>query len=114
MRNPILSGFIVLMLLGLMIYIGDITYGTNGQNSEEYLSVPGVCKAPQSFLQSLVGGLSSAPSWLQNSGSIISSQLKDMTAIFPDPHMASAIIGKDIRQNTALEQLVINATPFLI
>jgi hypothetical protein len=94
MRKPIICGLVVLMLLGLMIYIGDVSYGANNKYSEEFFSVPGICKAPVSLLQSIDGGMSSGSAWLRDSGGIIKSQLQGVTALIPNPHMASALLDK--------------------
>ena len=87
MRKPIICGLVVLILLGLMIYIGDVSYGANSKSSEEYFSVPGICKAPVSLLQSIDGGLLSGSAWLRYSGNIIRSQLQGMPALIPDTQM---------------------------
>jgi hypothetical protein len=94
MRKPILCGLVVLMLLGLMVYIGDVSYGANNRYSEEFFSVPGICKAPVSLLQSIGGGLSSGSAWLRGPGDMIKSQLQGVTALIPDLHMASALLDK--------------------
>jgi hypothetical protein len=94
MRKPIICGLVVLMLLGLMIYIGDVSYGANNRYSEQFFSVPGICKAPVSLLQSIDGGLSSGSAWFRSPGDMIKSQLQAVKALIPDPHMASAFLKK--------------------
>jgi len=84
------------MLLGLLIYLGSVAYSTGGQSPEGYLSIPGICKAPESLLQSLAGGISAGPYWLEGSGRLIGAHLQDVSAISPYWPVTSIILESGI------------------
>jgi len=96
MIKSIISSLIVLMLLGLLIYLGSVAYNPGGTPSEGYLSIPGICKAPGSFIQSLAGDISSGPAWLEGSGRLIKAQFQDVSSSFPYRPITSIILESGI------------------
>jgi hypothetical protein len=96
MIKSIISCLIVLMLMGLLIYLGSVAYGPGGTPSEGYLSIPGICRAPGSFLQSIAGGISSGPAWLEGPGRLIKAQFQDVSSIFPYRPITSVILESGI------------------